>query len=116
MADFRPCNEFTQSVADLLANALIEAGAAKGRIALELEYLPAEDCLRLRERLPEAVLAPAKELRFDRRMIKTDAEIAAPGAIGGLSDWVMGEPGDGAVLSEIRIGMTGKAVGWSTAR
>ena len=105
-ADIRAYNQFTEQPSDLLAEALTEAGVARGRIGVELEYLPAEDYLLLRERLPDATLLAAREIYFDSRMVKTTAEIAALRAIGGLSDRVMGE-----VLDEIRIGMTEKTVG-----
>lgn len=105
-ADVRAYNQFTEHAADLLADALTEAGVAEGRIGVELEYLPAEDYLRLRDRLPKATFLPAREIYFDSRMVKTEAEIASLRAIGELSDRVMGE-----VLDEIRIGMTEKHVG-----
>lgn len=104
--EIRSYNQFTEQAADLLADALIEAGADHGKVAVELEFLPAEDYLRLVERLPRVTFVSARELYFDARMIKTGDEIAALRAIGGLSDRVMG-----AVLQEMRIGMTEKAVG-----
>lgn len=105
-ADVRAYNQFTEHPADLLADALTDAGVAEGRIGVELEYLPAEDYLRLRDRLPKATLLPAREIYFDARMVKTEAEIASLRAIGTLSDRVMGE-----VLGEIRVGMLEKDVG-----
>ena len=106
IADIRAYNQFTAQPADLLADALVEAGVAQGRVGLELDYLPADDYLRLRERLPDATFLPARDIYFDARMVKTEAEIEALRAIGTLSDRVMCE-----VLGEIRIGMTEKEVG-----
>ena len=52
--DIRSYNQFTENPADLSADALTEASTAAGRIAIELDYLPAMDFLRLQERLPKA--------------------------------------------------------------
>src|SRR5712671_3713127 len=74
--DIRAYNQFTQDPADLLADALTEAGVASGQIAIELDFMPAQDYIRLRERLPQAKFVPCRELYFDARMVKTDDEIA----------------------------------------
>src|SRR5882757_2491109 len=105
-SDIRSYNQFTQDPADLLADALEEAGVGSGRIAIELDYMPAQDYIRLKERLPKADFVPAKDLYFTSRMIKTDEEIAILRKVGELTDRVAGE-----VLREIRAGMTEKAVG-----
>jgi Xaa-Pro dipeptidase len=104
-SDIRSYNQFTQDAADLLADALTEAGVAAGKIAIELDYMPAQDYIRLRERLPQATFVPCRELYFDARMIKTDAEIAVLTEVGRLTDRVVGE-----VLREIRPGMTEKSI------
>jgi Xaa-Pro aminopeptidase len=104
-ADIRPYNQFTQDPADLLADALEEAGVGAGRIAIELDYMPAQDYIRLRERLPGATFLPCKDLYFTARMIKTDEEVAILRKVGELTDRVAGE-----VLREIKPGMTEKAV------
>jgi Xaa-Pro aminopeptidase len=103
--DIRAYNQFTQDPADILADALEEAGIGAGRIAIELDYLPAQDYIRLTQRLPQATFVPAKDLYFTARMIKTDEEIAILRKVGELTDRVAGE-----VLREIRAGMTEKAV------
>jgi Xaa-Pro dipeptidase len=104
-SDIRAYNQFTQDPADLLADALEQAGAASGRIAIELDYMPAQDYIRLKERLPKATFVPCKDLYFDTRMIKTDEEVAILDRVGELTDRVAGD-----VLREIRPGMTEKAV------
>ena len=74
-ADIRAYNQFTQDPADVLADALMEAGVGSGRIAiLQLDYMPAQDYIRLRKRLPAATFVPCRELYFDARIIKTDDE------------------------------------------
>jgi Xaa-Pro aminopeptidase len=105
-SDVRPYDQFSQDPADVLADALIEAGVGAGRIAIELDYMPAQDYIRLRERLPKAEFVHCRDLYFAVRMIKTDEEIALLSRIGALTERVAGE-----VLAEIRPGMTEKAVG-----
>ena len=90
-SDIRAYNQFTQDPADLLADALLEAGVGAGRIAIELDYMPAQDYIRLRERLPGATFVPCRDLYFNARMIKTDEEIAVLTEVGRLTDRVMGE-------------------------
>src|SRR5580704_12697835 len=60
-SDIRSYNQFAQDPTDLLADALEEAGVAAGRIAIELDYIPAQDYIRLTERLPKATFVPCKE-------------------------------------------------------
>lgn len=105
-SDIRSYNQFTQDPADLLADALEEAGVGAGRIAIELDFMPAQDYIRLKERLPKATFVPCKDLYFAARMIKTDEEVKILRKIGELTDRVAGE-----VLAEIEPGMTEKAVG-----
>jgi len=105
-ADIRSYNQFTQDPADVLADALEEAGVGSGRIAIELDYMPAQDYIRLTERLPTASLVPCKDLYFTARMVKTEKEVAILRKVGELTDRVAGE-----VLREITPGMTKKAIG-----
>jgi Xaa-Pro dipeptidase len=104
-SDIRAYNQFTQDPADVLADTLIEAGVGSGRIAIELDYMPAQDYIRLYERLPNATFVPCRDLYFDSRMIKTAAEIAILKEVGELTDRVVGE-----VLRTIKPGMTEKSV------
>ena len=99
--DIRSYNQFTQNPADLLADALIEAGAGKGRIGIELDYLPAQDYIQLVKRLPEARFEPCADVFFGTRMIKSDEEIATLRRVGTLSERVIGD-----VLKVVKPGMT----------
>ena len=99
-SDVRAYDQFADDPADTLADALIEAGAGKGRIALELDFLPAQDYVRLRERLPEAEFVHARDIFFDARMIKTDTEIGLLQEVGNISERVMED-----ALARIRPGM-----------
>jgi Xaa-Pro aminopeptidase len=104
-ADVRAYNQFTQDPADVLADALVEAGVGSGQIAIELDYMPAQDYIRLRERLPRATFVPCRELYFNARMIKTEDEIAVLKDVGELTDRIIGE-----VLRAVRPAMTEKSV------
>ena len=61
-SDIRAYNQFTQDPADVLADALTEAGVGSGQIAIELDYMPAQDYIRLRERLPRAKFVPCRSI------------------------------------------------------
>src|SRR4051812_41470988 len=89
--DIRSYNQFTQNPADVLADALIEAGVDKGRIAIELDFLPAQDYIQLTKRLPQATFEPCADLFFRTRMIKSDEEIATLRRVGRLSERVIGD-------------------------
>ena len=99
-ADVRAYDQFTEDAADVLADALIEAGAGEGRIAIELDYMPAHDYLRLAERLPRARFEHARDLYFRARMIKTADELAVLRRVGELTEEVMG-----TILGELRPGL-----------
>jgi len=74
--DVRPYDQFNQDAADLLADALIEAGAAGGTIGIDMDFLPAQDFLRLKERLPDARFVACTDLYFESRMQKTAEAVA----------------------------------------
>jgi len=103
--DIRTYDQFSDNPADTLADALEEAGVAGGRIGLELDYLPAEDYLRLAGRLPKAAFAPAREIFFAARMVKTPEEVATLGEIGRITETAMAE-----VMPTLRPGMSEQAV------
>src|SRR5437764_10471632 len=67
-SDIRAYNQFTQDAADVLADVLLEAGVGSGQIAIELDYMPAQDYLRLRQRQPRAKVVPMRALSCNDRM------------------------------------------------
>jgi Xaa-Pro dipeptidase len=105
-SDIRSYNQFTQNPADLLADALTQAGVANGRVAIELDFLPAMDFLRLRERLPTAEFVHARDLYFRTRMIKTDEEIGLLRDIATLTERVVAD-----VIGGLRPGLREQQVG-----
>ena len=99
--DVRAYDQFTDNPADLLADALAEAGVGGGRIAIELDFMPALDFIRLRERLPQAVFEQCRDIYFAARMSKTDEEVATLRRIGRLTEQVMHD-----TMDDIRAGMS----------
>lgn len=100
-SDVRSYDQFSDNPADVLADALIEAGCGAGRIAIELDFMPAIDFIRLSERLPEARFEECKDLYFGARMVKTDEEVGILRRVGRLTETVMHE-----TFKAIRPGMT----------
>lgn len=100
-ADVRAYNQFTQNAADLLADALIEAGVERGRIGIELDFMPAMDYLILSRRLPHARFEPCADLFFNARMIKSDEEVGILRRGGVVTERVIYD-----VMKQIKIGMT----------
>ncbi len=105
-ADIRSYNQFTDNPSDLLADALIEAGVGSGRIAVELDFMPAMDFQRLERRLPEATFVHARDLYFRTRMVKTDEEVALLKQVGELTERVMGD-----IIDGLRVGKSENEVG-----
>ncbi len=99
--DVRAYDQFREEAADLVADALIEAGVAEGRIAIELDFMPARDFARLSKRLPRAQFDECRDLYFQARMIKTDEEVHILREIGVLTEKVIHE-----TMPKIRAGMT----------
>lgn len=99
--DVRAYDQFREEAVDLLADALTEAGVVEGRIAIELDFMPARDFVRLQERLPRAKFDECRDLYFQARMIKTDDEVHILREIGLLTEKVIHE-----TLPNIRPGMT----------
>jgi Xaa-Pro dipeptidase len=104
--DIRTYNQFTQNPADILADALEEAGVGAGRIAIELDYLPAMDFIRLIERLPDADFVHARDLYFRTRMVKTNEEIATLRNVGAMTERVIAD-----VVAGLRPGVSERKVG-----
>jgi len=71
----RAYNEFTESPMQFLADAIIELGLGKGRVAIELDYLPARDFLKLKGMLPGVTFEDAETCFGKLRMVKIEEEI-----------------------------------------
>jgi Xaa-Pro dipeptidase len=99
--DVRSYSQFDDEPADVLALVLTEAGVADSKLAIELDFMPARDFLRLAKNLPKASFFECNDIYFEARMIKTDEELAILRKIGALTDRVIGE-----VFRNIQIGMS----------
>jgi Xaa-Pro dipeptidase len=99
--NIRAYNQFTEDPADILADVLLEAGVGQGRIAIELDFMPAKDYIQLTKRLPNARFEECAALFFRTRMIKSDEEIETLRRVGALSERVIKD-----VLERVRIGMS----------
>jgi Xaa-Pro aminopeptidase len=99
--DIKSYDQFNDNPADVLADALAEAGVESKRIAIELDYMPALDFIQLSRRLPRATFEECKQLYFDARMIKTDKEVSIIRKIGLLTENVIHE-----TLRDVRVGMS----------
>lgn len=75
ISDIRTYREFEQEASGLLVDALRELGLAKGRIGIELDYIPAMDFDVIRKDLPEAKFTDASHIFLELRSVKTPEEI-----------------------------------------
>src|SRR5260370_19358520 len=73
--DIAVSREFKLEAMKVLADLLLKRGLAGGRIAIELDYLPAGDFAQLRELLPGAEFKAAQNLLARLRQIKTPGDI-----------------------------------------
>lgn len=75
ITEFRGFKEFVTKPIDVLADLLEELGLAKGRIALEVEFMAATYRDQLAKRLPELTVAPAEPIFRRARMLKSPREV-----------------------------------------
>lgn len=73
--DIRTYREFEQEASGLLIDTLREFGLARGRIGIELDYLPAMDFEVICKGLPEATFVNANKPFLELRSVKTQEEI-----------------------------------------
>ncbi|WP_420115106.1 M24 family metallopeptidase [Pseudactinotalea sp.] len=74
-ADVYVWQEFAFNAVEVFATMLRDLGMDRGQVGIELEYLPAQDFLKLRNELPSAELIPADRTLNRLRQIKTPREI-----------------------------------------
>ena len=104
-ADVRVYREFRDQPMSLLADTVRELGLSHGRVAIELDYLPARDFVDLQARLPDVtwIDTDAERYFWDLRMVETAGEIDAIRDIGKIAEQV-----HHTAFSQIRAGMTEK--------
>lgn len=76
MDDVFGYREFHEEPIDVLARLLAERGFSESRIGLDLDFLPANSYLRLKELLPRATLVDTFHLVAAARVIKEQDEVA----------------------------------------
>jgi Xaa-Pro dipeptidase len=76
ISDIRTYTEFSDNPIDSLVSALKSAGLNKGRIGIDLDYLPANSYFRLIELLPEVDFVDTTETIAKVRAVKSEGEIA----------------------------------------
>ena len=85
-ADVRVWGEFSDDPMTVLARLLSDRGLAGGRIGIEMDYLPAGDFARLRERVPRARFEAAERLLARLRQVKTRGELDLLRRLSRISD------------------------------
>jgi Xaa-Pro dipeptidase len=75
ISDIRSYNEFIEDPMQVIANVLTEFGVAKGRIAVEIDFLPGRHWTNLQKYLPDAKIEDGEEVFSRIRSIKTIEEM-----------------------------------------
>jgi len=78
--------EFTNRPMEVLAGALADLGLGRASIALEMDYLPAEDYLELTRLLPDVNWSSCEQMLARQRQIKTPDEVALLRRLSRISD------------------------------
>ena len=90
-ADIAVWKEFSFNCMETLASLLQRNGLASTKIALETDYLPADDFMKLSKLLPAANFVPAQAVLGRMRQIKTPEEIAIMRKLARIADQSINE-------------------------
>ncbi|HEY7716049.1 MAG TPA: Xaa-Pro peptidase family protein [Candidatus Binatia bacterium] len=99
--DLRIYREFTDDPMDELAHSLQDLKLERGKIGIELDFLPAKDFATLQKKLPEAVWVAADPIFNKARQIKTVNELALLRSLSKLTDKAISE-----ALGSAKVGMS----------
>lgn len=99
--DLRIYREFSDDPMDTLAESLEGLKLGRGKVGIELEFLPAKDFARLQEKIPGIHFVAADALFNKARQIKTPKELALLRALSKLTDKAIGD-----ALHSARVGMS----------
>jgi Xaa-Pro aminopeptidase len=91
ITDLRIYREFSDDPMDKLAEALKDLGLDDGKVAIELEFLPARDFAKLERILPRVHWVAADSIFNKARQIKTPDETALLRALSKLTDKAIGD-------------------------
>lgn len=101
--DVRAYDQFKDAPMRVLADCIAELGLERGRLGLELDYMPAGDYLQLSSTLTGAEFVPSRELFLAARMIKNEVEIDRLRRIARITD-----AAEAAAVERFQVGMTEK--------
>ena len=99
--DLRIYREFSDDPMDKLADALIDLKLDRGKVAIEMEFLPAKDFATLQKRLPNATWPAADAIFNKARQIKTPNELVLLRSLSKLTDHALG-----TALRSAKVGMS----------
>jgi Xaa-Pro aminopeptidase len=99
--DLRIYREFIDDPMDALAQALKDLKLDRGKLGIEMEFLPAKDFATLQKKLPEIEWHAADAIFNKARQIKTANELALLRSLSKLTDKAIGD-----TLRKARVGMT----------
>jgi Xaa-Pro dipeptidase len=99
--DLRVYREFTEDPMDKLAETLMDLKLERGKIGIELEFLPAKDFTTLQKNLPAVQWVAADAIFNQARQVKTPKELELLRALSKLTDKAIGD-----TLRQARAGMS----------
>jgi Xaa-Pro aminopeptidase len=99
--DLRIYREFTDDPMDKVADALKDLKLERGKIGIELEFLPAKDFATLHRNLPDVQWVAADATFNKARQIKTPNELALLRSLSKLTDKALGD-----ALTSAKVGMS----------
>ena len=99
--DLRIYREFTDDPMDKLAEALKDVKLDRGKIGIEMEFVPAKDFATLQRALPGVRWVAADAILNKARQVKTAGELALLRSLSKLTDRAIGD-----TLQEARVGMS----------
>jgi Xaa-Pro aminopeptidase len=99
--DLRIYREFTDDPMDKLAESITDLNLGRGKVGVELEFLPAKDFARLQKKLPAVQWNAADAIFNKARQIKTPGELALLRSLSKLTDKALGD-----ALRSAKVGMS----------
>ena len=99
--DLRVYREFTEDPMDKLAETLMDLNLERGKIGIEMEFLPAKDFTTLQKNLPALQWVAADAIFNQARQVKTPKELELLRALSKLTDKAIGD-----TLRQARAGMS----------
>jgi len=101
IGDLRVYREFSDDPMNEIADMLIDLKLGRGKVAIEMEFLPAKDFATLQKRLPNVQWSAADAILNKARQIKTPSEVALLRSLSKLTDKALGD-----ALRSAKVGMS----------